>query len=400
MSSGGGAGPDRVASLPRHLYVHVPLCRTKCSYCDFCSVAVTECDIPKETVALRLLRQAEAWLDRGVPAAPLRSLYVGGGTPTMLGGGLPFLVEALLARFPAEERAEVTVEANPESLDEQLVGMLRAAGVTRVSLGVQSCDDRELRALGRAHDASRALQAASHVIAAGLELSVDLMCGIPGQSERSWDASLDAVVSTGCAHVSVYPLSLEDGTPLAEAVESGDVHVPGEDAVAAMLEDAAARLGAAGLIRYEVANYARPGHESVHNTAYWTGAEYLGVGPAAAGMLSVASAAALGLGRFARTVARVRYAVAADVWEGLEPAPALDLEYLTQEQALREDTMLGMRLAEGIDESLVEASDSSDVMGELLGLGLVVQEQGRWRLTDRGWLLGNEVFERIWTKRT
>lgn len=382
--------------LPRHLYVHVPLCRAKCSYCDFCSVSLGEAGIPPEQVALHLLKQAEAWADRGVPVRPLRTLYIGGGTPTMLGSGLPFLVTAIRDSFGFDGDAEVTVEANPDSLDPALLAMLANAGVTRVSLGVQSCDDGELRSLGRVHDAATALRAAEWVLEAGLDLSVDLMCGIPGQTPESWDRSLLSVTATGCAHVSVYPLALEEGTPLAEACDSGEVVLPDEDGVAAMMEHASLVLASAGLRRYEVANYAVPGHESAHNTAYWTGAEYLGVGPSAHGMLAAQTARALGLGNSA-TTSRVRLAVSEDLGEGLEPTPPLELELLTSDEALREDAMLGMRMAAGIDLALAESAGIGAALAGLQADGLVIEEAGRWHTTDRGWLLGNEVFRRIWT---
>lgn len=395
MSSGPQAA-DPVATLPRHLYVHVPLCRAKCSYCDFYSLPAALAGMPPESVALHLLRQAVAWKARGAEVTPLRSLYVGGGTPTMLGSGLPFLVESLCAQFGVEVGAEVTIEANPDSLDAALVRMLAACGVTRVSLGVQSFDDTELRALGRAHDAAAARAAAEVVLAEGLELSIDLMCGTPLQTAESWSRSLDTAASLGCNHVSVYPLSLEEGTPLTDAVERGEALVPGEDAVAEMLETAAALLEGVGLPRYEVANFARPGHESVHNSAYWTGAEYLAVGPSAHGMLSAHTARVLRLGRFSNHAARVRYAVAADLWEGLEEAPPLELEILSEAECGREDAMLGLRTARGISEGAASDAGVEAVLRRLEAEGLVEHVGERWRLAGRGWLLGNEVFGRVW----
>lgn len=390
------SGEPDVPVVPPHLYIHVPLCRAKCAYCDFCSFVPDEAGLRAEEVALHLLRQAEAWADRGVPSQPLRSLYIGGGTPTILGGALPFLVESIRRTFGFRLGAEVTVEANPDSVDDALLGMLARAGVTRVSLGVQSLDDGELRALGRVHDAGSALRAARSVVRAGMDLSVDLMCGIPGQTGESWEATLCAAVGTGCNHVSVYPLSLEDGTPLAAAVGAGEVTVPDDDSAADMMEHASATLAAAGLRRYEVANFARPGHESVHNSAYWTGAEYLGVGPSAHGMFTVRTAEALGLGALSPLTARVRYAVTDEPGEGLEQAPPLEVECLTLAEAHREDAMLGMRTSAGIAAGLAESAGIGMVLEELREAGLVIDEDGRWRTSERGWLLGNEVFRRVW----
>ncbi|MRR12616.1 radical SAM family heme chaperone HemW [bacterium] len=381
-------------TLPRHLYVHVPLCRSKCSYCDFYSVT-PECDLPDDPIALRLLTQAEGWLGRGLDPAPLRTLYVGGGTPTMLGWGLAYLVEGIAQSFGLEPNAEVTIEANPDSLDGALVRVLTRAGVTRISLGMQSVHDSELQLLGRPHTAQAAFDAAALVRDAGLEVSVDLMCGIPGQTLSSWHESLKAVVDAGCAHVSVYPLSLEDGTPLAEAAARGEATIPDEDAVAEMLEFAAEVLHGAGLQRYEVANFAKPGHESMHNRSYWTGAEYLGVGPSAHGMLWAATASALGVAH-ARNRERTRYSVPADLWEGLEPAPPLEFEYLTEQEALREDAMLGLRMTSGISVDLAEMAHVTKELEELADAGLVERMGGIWRVTGRGWLLGNEVFSKVW----
>lgn len=351
-------------------------------------------------LAQLLLDQALAWLERGLERRPLGSLYVGGGTPSMLGPALPALVEGILASYGSEPDAEVTVEANPESLDRELAPGLRRAGVTRLSLGVQSFDDDELRLLGRPHDASQARAAAAYARDAGLALSVDLMCGLPDQDPAVWRSTLDAAIAVGAEHVSVYPLALEAGTPLAVAVLLGDVAEPDPDAAADAMIVASELLAAAGLPRYEVANYARPGCESRHNTAYWTGAEYLGVGPAAHGMLRAATARAAGFVGVSAATARVRYAVASDLGEGLARTPRIDVEMLDHAQAAREDAMLGMRLAAGITDDLARAAGAGDALCSLEGDGLVLHERGRWAVTARGWLLGNEVFERIWDAGT
>lgn len=378
------------------MYVHVPVCRSKCAYCDFYSVRADAIDTGPEAVALHLLQQARTWRDRGATVKALQSLYVGGGTPTMLGSALAFLVEALGGIFGFAGDAEVTIEANPDSLEGDLVRMLRHAGVTRVSLGVQSLVDDELRALGRRHSAAEALAAAGAVLDAGLDLSVDLMCGIPRQTRASWEGTVGAAIALGCDHVSVYPLTIEEGTPLERAVFGSGLRLPDEDYVAAMMEAASGLLESAGLQRYEVASFARRGHESVHNSAYWTGREYLGIGPSAHGMLDVATARSLGLGTFGPRVGRVRYSIVADLWEGLEAAPPLDLELLSGSDALREDAMLGLRLKQGISDSLAVAAGVVDVLEALRDDGLVEHAGDSWRTTARGWLLGNEVFGRVW----
>lgn len=373
-------------TLPRHLYVHVPLCRSKCSYCDFYSRADDGTVSPGDLVTSTVLRAIE-WTRKGLAPAPLETLYVGGGTPTMLGRHLPLLVSELRSVLPLAEGAEVTVEANPDSLDRGLVAHLAEAGVTRVSLGVQSLSDGALVWLGRPHDASDAIDAMLAVSSAGLDLAVDLMCGIPAVPPNLWRATLRSVVECGAGHVSVYPLSLEPGTPLAAAVESGEARVPDEDSAADEMVIAAEVLAEVGLQRYEVANYAVPGKESRHNTAYWTGRPYLGIGVGAHGMLGGDQARTVKL-TAEDSVARLRYAY--------EPGGGIAVETLTKPEALREDAMLGLRRTAGIDDALARAAQVGPALESLGDDELVVHEQGRWRCTERGWLLGNQVFGRVW----
>jgi len=385
-------------AVPAHLYVHVPLCAEKCSYCDFFSVAASHAPVTPSQVADGLLNQACAWLERGLAPRPLETIYIGGGTPTVLRGYLPALVASLIERFGLTARAEVTVEANPDSLDAGLCDALSDAGVTRVSVGVQSLDAGELGVLGRLHDPEQALRAAQAVIAAGLALSVDLMCGLPGQGLRSWARTLSGAIGTGAEHISVYPLSLEAGTPLAAAAVIGEVDEPDPDVAADLLIAAEQMLTEAGFIRYEIANYARPGAESRHNAAYWTGREYLGVGPGAHGMLAASTARAAGILVPEGTGAeRVRYSVACDLDAGLTVMPRIDIEVLSTNEALREDVMLGLRLTRGVAEAAVDAAGVTSALERLLPMALVEHAGGRWRLTRRGWLLANEVFGAVWT---
>ncbi len=393
MSSGGDTAPR----LPAHLYVHVPLCRSKCAYCDFYSLPLADVTEETGTIAGSLAAQAHAWLGRDVEPQPLASLYIGGGTPTVLGGDLVGLVAFITTWFPLAPSAEVTVEANPESLDVLLANALAAVGVTRVSLGVQSLDDAVLAFLERPHDAATARAAAKMVREAELALSVDLICGIPGQTTQSWIDTLNGALALRPEHVSVYPLAIEAGTPLSAAVAIGDVPEPDPDAAADMMLLAQHVLGRAGLARYEVSNYALPGAESRHNTAYWTGAPYLGVGPGAHGMLDAATAAAVGFTP-ARgdDIARLRYAVACDLRDGLTPMPRVDIEVLTAEETAREDVMLGLRLTRGVPDDQAAAAGATGALETLEAAGLVELVDSRWRTTERGWLLGNEVFSAVW----
>jgi len=263
-------------------------------------------------------------------------------------------------------------------------------------VGVQSFDDHVLRVLGRRHDAEAAWAAARRVVGAGLELSVDLMCGVPGQSLTSWAETLQKACATGARHASVYPLAVEEGTALDVAIAEGLVSDVDADVQAEMMLVASEVLSGCGLSRYEVANYAMDkATRSRHNTAYWTGSPYIGVGPAAHGMLDAVTARAMGFVSVGSTSSRVRYSNAADVDQWLV-GHGDGIEELSAEEAAREDVMLGLRLVEGVPDAQAERAG---VRGALEGLesdGLVVLEAGRWRTTSRGWLLGNEVFERVW----
>ncbi|MRS11539.1 MAG: radical SAM family heme chaperone HemW [Actinobacteria bacterium] len=382
--------------LPAHLYVHVPLCRSKCSYCDFFSRAddgsVSHSELVDETVAL-----LRGWLTPKVHAVPLETLYVGGGTPTVLGTDLVRLLREIAAAIPLAPGAEVTVEANPESLTRELADALASAGVTRVSVGVQSLDDAALRWLGRCHDAAGAMDAMRVVREAGMNLACDLIAGVPGMSAEGWRAALESVVGAGAEHVSVYPLTIEDGTPLASAIERGEIAAPDEDEAAEAMRAASEVLRTGGLERYEVANYALPGRESRHNSAYWTGRPYLGIGGGAHGMLDAAQARATGLATGDFNLGRLRYAYVSELLPDAPGAPFSLVESLTSDEAAREDAMLGMRMTCGIADELAEHAGVVRALGALAADGLVLSECGRWRPTERGWLFGNEVFGRLWS---
>ena len=387
-----------MTEFPEHVYVHVPLCVSKCGYCDFCSVVTSE--RLADAVVAALTVQASALAPAG-SCTHASTLYFGGGTPSVLGARLPRLVTAMRTVFGvAGEGAEVTVEANPDSMVPALAAALVPAGVTRVSLGVQSFDDSVLRVLGRPHDAGGAERAAGGVMATGaLDLSIDLMCGVPGQDMRSWEESLLRAIDTGAAHVSVYPLTVEPGTPMDAQVLSGVLPAPDPDLAAEMMLTAERMLGAAGIVRYEVANFAVPGHESRHNSAYWTGRPYLAVGPAAHGMVAAGDARLVGVSVSAPAgAARLRYAYASDVqaWLDAPLAPPAEIEWLTADEAAREDAMLGLRLSAGIDPALASRAGVVGVLESLVGDGLLERADDRWRVTQRGWLLGNQVFGRVW----
>lgn len=396
--SGGLVTPwsDARVPLPKHLYVHVPLCHSRCAYCDF--YTTVDSDAPEHAAVVgHTVELLRGWLSPAVRWSPLETLYIGGGTPTVLGPHLVQLVRSLVALIPLASGAEVTVEANPESFTPALATALAGEGVTRVSIGVQSLDDAALASLGRCHDSATALAAVATGVQAGLDVSADLICGVPGVSPEAWDRSVRGVVDAGVGHVSVYPLTVEAGTPLARAIAAGEAPAPDEDAVVDGMNAAAVVLGELGFERYEVANYARPGHRSVHNTAYWTGKPYIGIGGGAHGMVNAAQARALGLApEEGGDIGRVRYAYAAHVLPGDQLQPLTSIEHLTVAEAAREDAMLGMRMTDGISEELAVLAGVVPALESLVADGLVTFAGGCWKPTERGWLFGNEVFSRIW----
>ena len=269
----------------RALYLHIPFCRAKCLYCDFDSRALTGCALEEAIGAYceGLSAQVDAHGNAGELSA-VETVYVGGGTPSLLGGRLVGLVDLVRSYC---EPVEFTCEANPESFTLDLAQALRAAGVTRISLGVQSLNASELKAIGRIHSADQAMLAIAQAKAAGFSTSCDVMCGLPGQTLDTFAETLRSLVTLNPDHVSVYPLQLEEGTPLARMEEAGEMEVPDEDFQAQCMDLAAEVLKEAGYERYEVASYAKPGHRCRHNIAYWTGKPYLGLGRSAASMLDV-----------------------------------------------------------------------------------------------------------------
>lgn len=378
------------------VYVHVPFCVSKCAYCDFVSVSGEPDERHRRFVDLALSdarhHHAAGLLDDVV------TLYVGGGTPTLLGQELVRLLAELRTLLPFRGDAEITVETNPETTHTALVTSLVGVGANRFSLGVQSFDEEVLRWLGRCHDMPTAVRAAAILHDAGVRFSVDLMCGIPGQREASWMGTVLRAISTGAGHVSVYPLGVEEGTPLAERIEAGELHEPDPDVAAHQMLAASELLEAAGLARYETANYARPGEESRHNLGYWTARPYIGIGPSAASMLPLPDG-----GRRRWTQTRDIASWSADP----ATAPHADEETMTSAEAAREDAMLGLRLRDGIVAELAERAAVTGVLRDLVASGLVefvgaedreaeLTAPDRWRLTDRGWLIGNEVFSRVW----
>lgn len=402
------------------LYVHVPFCAQKCRYCDFDSRSFSPCDLDAALDAY--FEQLYARLDAFGSAGALkqiRTVYVGGGTPSLAGERLVELARRISMLC---KPVEFTCEANPESLTAELAATLAEAGVTRISLGVQTLDNTELTVIGRIHNVERALEAIAMVKDVGLDVSCDLMCGLPGQTMASWQHTLDGVLAAAPHHVSVYPLTLEEGTPLYLMACRDESLEPDEDFQAACMDVARERLSSAGYHPYEVASYALDGHECAHNIAYWTGRGYLGLGRSAAGMLDAEDFDRLA-GLFPDVPARGD-AHRVRLVQRDDDATAFEAEYLTQREAAAEDLMLACRMTRGVASDLLVRAARVIPTGELaaacdraLELGLatwvsdhveghvgrvtskdVIAGRARARLapTHLGWLDGNVLFELFW----
>ncbi len=392
------------------LYLHVPFCLRRCRYCDFATAATRHGDPLMQDYAGALVRLCEEASELGL-FGEARTAYIGGGTPTMLGA--EGLARLICAARSAGELDELSFEANPESLTDEVLASAAAAGATRVSIGVQSLDDSELAAIGRVHDAALARERVRAAVASGLRTSVDLMCGLPYQTPASWQASLEGALALGVGHVSCYPLMIEEGTPLERMCEAGELPWPSDDTEADDMETAERVLGAADLSRYEVASYARPGERCEHNVAYWTGVEYLGLGTAAASMVGregygllreavpALPAPADGSTRFRLSITSSTKAIATA--SGLA-ALTFDVEQLTERETVAEDLMLAARMTSGLPSELqlrakavVGEGRVSSCLEDLVCRGLLEHEaDGSLAPTHSGWLLGNDLYAALW----
>ena len=387
------------------IYLHVPFCARKCAYCDFASWATDSSDEVVASYRDALACQLQEAAELGI-VCDARTAYVGGGTPTLLGESLGEVVAAV--RDAAPGIVELTCEANPDSLSDATIDAVTRAGATRLSIGVQSLVDGELAELGRLHDAQAARERVAAAVASGLDVSVDLMCAIPRQTSESWDETIRGALSLGVGHVSVYPLAIEEGTPLSRRVGDETPAWNDTDVQAERMTHAGDVLSGAGLARYEVASYAREGKRCLHNIAYWTGVPYLGIGTGAASMLTregyerlrgvcgslPVSPSDAARARLSCTTERQRLGRLRDA--------AFSVEFLSEREAAAEDLMLGARLACGLSAELVDHARSviggrvDDVLEGCVADGLLAVSAGRLAPTDTGWLLGNELYGRLW----
>jgi oxygen-independent coproporphyrinogen-3 oxidase len=359
------------------LYLHVPFCRTRCHFCAFTLQIHREDRVERYLRALGEEMRLHAD-QRSLAGRRLDTVYFGGGTPTTLSSAqLRDILRQIRDRFGVAETAEISVEAHPDTVTEESLRTLAEAGVNRISFGAQSMNDDELLQIGRRTSGDRTRNAVALARAAGFaNINLDLIYGVPGQTLDGWLATLDAVLSLDPAHMSCYALTVEEKTRLHIDVRRGDAAGP-DPVLQNEMEDAAARrLAGAGFTRYEISNYARPGHACRHNLLYWQGHDYLGLGPGAQSYLD---------GRRFGNVESVD-----DYDRSLEQGrlPIAESELLSAEQRLRERIIFGLRLIEGVDRELLrhEPPDRTwrQMLEQLTRRGLLEERAGRIRLTDEG----------------
>ena len=414
--------------MPLGIYVSVPFCRTKCSYCNFASGVFSRAvferyvdrvcsDIENaRTTAERMGGQLERAAD---------SVYLGGGTPTVLDSQqLERLFAAVRDNFSTLPDAEITVECAPGTLTPPVLETLSRCGVNRVSLGVQSFVDEEAAAVGRQHTRAKTLEDIDRLRGAGISnISVDLIAGLPHQTREGWQCSLDELVASGVPHASVYMLEVDEDSRLGRELIAGGTRyhahfVPDEDLTAELYETACEKLNGAGLAQYEISNFAREGRRSRHNLKYWSRQPYFGFGVDAHSMLEVSDDPYVVVGAeenfggraeggsapcevLAADLEAVRFSTADTLEDYVVGAP-LTRTPVSQQEALEETLFLGLRLNEGVDLERVRVQFGPFVVTalgpplvELASMGWIEWQGDVIRLTPEGRLLSNEVFERF-----
>ncbi len=401
------APPENGTEVGLSLYVHVPFCQTKCPYCDFNTYQGIEALMAPYLDALTA--EIRLWGETlGRP--PVATVFFGGGTPSYIPSEqVARVLEGVSHSFDLAPSAEVTLEANPGDVTGPALERWQRAGVNRLSIGVQSLDDSLLTLLGRRHTSAEAATACGLAVSSGLEnVNLDLMYGLPAQTQDQWRATLAGVLDLAPSHLSLYALTLEEGTPMARWVEEGGVPEPDPDLAADMYCLAREMLGASGYDHYEISNWSVPGRRCRHNMAYWLNGQYLGVGPGAHSCLDGH--------RFWNVRPPRVYMDRIRQWESLgsEPVERLDEEALRRagpvdgveaigpSLEMSETMFLGLRLLDGLSIDGFRARfgrDPLELYGpsvrELTGLGLLEHRDGLLRLTDRGCLLANQVFVRF-----
>jgi len=383
----------------RGIYLHIPFCKRKCSYCDFYSVE-TSSHTTNEFLDL-LVREMDLFRDRFPEdaKAAVDTVYFGGGTPTVLA---PETLSGLLAtirdRLPVAPGAEVTTETNPGTVSTEDLRALRKGGFTRISIGVQSFTPATLRTLGRIHGVEDVRKTTRDARSTGFDsLGIDLIFGIPGQTCADWEEDLERTADFLPDHVSAYALTPETGTPLHASLSRGELRMPPDEEVAEMYKTARRALANAGYRQYEISNFARPGHESHHNVKYWKRDGVTGFGPSAHGLLFPPGRAPHGL-RTATPPSLAEYRKG--IREGR--LPWADTQVCSPEEAWKEALIFGLRMTEGVDLTEIETISGTplpdplrEAVNELVDGGKLLREEGRLRLPGELLFVSNEVLQRL-----
>ena len=370
---------------PLGIYIHVPFCRSKCTYCDFYSLATKDDRLMDEYLDAVCAHIKES--GALAPGYQVDTVYFGGGTPSFYGAdGMATILTAIRRSFDVYQDAEITFECNPDSVSSRLLRKLRSEGFNRVSLGVQNDDDKMLKKLGRPHDYAQVLNAVKKIRRAGYKnLSLDLMYGLPGQTLESWEATLQKVLELAPEHMSCYGLKLEEGTPLHTTREYENI--PDDDTQADMYLAAVEILRRKGYRQYEISNFAKRGLESRHNLKYWTGGEYLGFGPDASSDFA---------GKRFKIIRDIHGYIdgifhGGTVLEDVQEIPLRERagEYLM----MRLRTTYGISSAEYEKQFLLPFAPLEKYLENLRHHGQALRaEGGRWRLTAEGFLLSNTIL--------
>lgn len=373
------------------IYVHIPFCRKACTYCDFhFSTNLSRKGDLAQAIAL------EAELRKGFfpDSSPLDTLYFGGGTPSLLDHEeLRVVLDALHRHFSFRQDFEFTLECNPDDLDERVLGMLSEAGVNRLSIGVQSFREPDLKLMNRSHDAGQARESIELARKMGFDnLTVDLIYGIPGLSDGEWKENVRTLIEMGAPHVSAYALTVEEKTVLERQVEKGAVEMPSDEVYQGQYLALVELLEAAGYEHYELSNFALPGWRSRHNSSYWFGEPYLGLGPSAHSFQ--------GTNRSWNVANNARYLKAVEKGE----LPVEEEEKLTEKERGNEYLLTRMRLREGLKLEVFQKAFGRDLMGEngkyilkQVDEGNAEMENGWLRLTPKGLLLSNAIIGELFS---
>ncbi|HEX7286744.1 MAG TPA: radical SAM family heme chaperone HemW [Candidatus Angelobacter sp.] len=386
------------------IYISVPFCRSKCTYCNFASGVFSAAQMGQYVERLSAdIRAAKAFAaeNRAEIPGPVDTIYLGGGTPSLLPPDeLKKLFFNLKNEFPTLPQPEITVECAPGTLTDQIIQAMVTRGVNRVSLGVQSFVDQEAASVARLHTREKTLSDIDRLRKAGISnINVDLIAGLPHQTRESWEYSLNETIASGVPHVSVYMLEVDEDSRLGRELIAGGTKyhahfVPDDDLTAEFYETACERLNAAGIMQYEISNFARAGFESRHNLKYWTRRPYLGFGVDAHSMLPASQELR------AQGVEAVRVATT-DNYDQFLVEPQITVTNVSVAQALEESFFLGLRLNSGISLKEMHARFGAQVgtylpiIEELIASGLLQRNDENLQLTPRGRLLSNEVFERF-----